>query len=366
MTFQTPTSIRTRSMPAKFGSTPFLPAPRVASLANLIGPLSSGGLAATSDARVNWEWNTRVAGVPNDYQPRASFTSWDIEDHYGDDSPTNAEQLARINNDANAAVGLAIKYLILGDEAALDGAVRVLTAYSSINTWADNNGSILNWNNKWPVFLQAAMLIRNTPAYTPALDAALRLVTSSSAHLSTAYRENNWGAWGCCFDIASAVFLGDRVRFDRSIRRWRMLFDVAVVNNIPEDEVRREASGQGNGRYGLWYSNFFLYGMTAAAEWARYAGEWLYDYKSSLDSSTFKGLYENVRYWTRHPELFPYNTSGFPLTTIRILAHDEILYALWPSEDGAWLLANYPVGSDRDTYGLHQHVLIYRHRPLYG
>jgi hypothetical protein len=366
MTFVTAEHARTLSRPQKFGSPVFFTAGRVGTLREMLGLPDARGMVATSDARVNYEWNMRVMAHPLDYEPLGPLDPWHIDEHYDPEGSSNAEQLAIVNGDGEAAVDLAVRWLVLDDEAAGAAAIRILEAWSTIGSFDTNAGSALNWENKWPMFLQAASMMRDHEAYTPTLHAALQTVTSLGLELSGAYtNDNNWAAWGVVLEIASAGILEDRARMDMACRRWRTLFDLAVVDNIPVDEIYREGGDQGDGSSGLWYSNFLVDGLTVAAEWARFYGEWLYDYTGS-DGSTFKGLYENVRHWTRYPEDYPYNSSPDPSMTVRIMAHDEILHALWPHEESQWLLDNFLTGSVRDNYGMRQFVLAYRDRPLYG
>lgn len=367
MALLTADKARTLSMPYKFGSLPFFTPDRVKSLRNILGELDNGGLANTGNASIDYEWNTRVMSHSYNYLPLGPIDPWDISGSY--DDPENSDTQAAIyEGDANTAVEMAIRWLTLNDARAGAVTVRILEAWSTLSTFVVQSASGLVWSNHWPVYLQAAMMVRNHPAYTVNLELALRDVTERGKVLSQAYtNDENRGAWGVCHDIAVSVFLADRAGFDRAIQRWRSVVDGALVNNVPIHEVYREGSiSNGNGKTGLWYSNFLVYALTAAAEWARFSGEWLYDYVTP-DGSSFKGLYENVRTWSNHPETFIYNTSGTPQGYPgRRLMHDDVLYALWPSQDGAEILARYPNGSSRDTFGMRQHVLVYRNRPLIG
>lgn len=357
----------------------FMPPGRAKTLQDMVLPilLPNGMLpVSTPDPRVRWEWNVRIMGAPTvsslpvvprtDYLPLGPVSPWHIDEHYDPEGTSNADQLAIVNSDFEAAVDLAVRWYVLGEEVAAQACIRILNAWTTIVSFDTNAGSVLNWNNKWPLMIQAALLMDKHPSLTSATKLALRDITSRGMVINTAFtHDNNWGAWGSCSRIAAAIFLQDRAMFDQAIQRWRTLFDIAVVDNVPVEEVYRQGSGSGDGSYGLWYSNFFLYGMTAAAEWARFAGEWLYDYRGE-DGSTFEGLALNIRHWTRFPAEFPYNTSGVPSTTVRICLHDDVLHSLWPDAASQWLLDNFLVGSVRDNFGIRQAVLTYRDRPLYG
>lgn len=344
----------------------FLTAGRLATLRTRLGAFDSAGMVSTDDPRINYEWNVRIMGRPLTYMPVGPISPWHIDEHYGSDGSSNAEQLNIVNADFEAAVDFAYRYRVTGNLQAGAASVRILSAWARISSFDTNAGSVLNWNDKWPLMIQAALLVKKHPAYTPAIHAALQDVTRRGLDINTATtHNNNWAAWGCCYLFAAGIFLNDPALFERGLMRWRTLIDSTVVNNIPIEEVYRQGAGQGNGSYGLWYSNFFLDGLTVAAEWARFGGAWLYDYVGA-DGSTFKQLALNVRYWTRNPTLFPYNTSGNPSETVRIMAHDDILHALWPDADSQWLLDTFTTGSVRDNFGIRQAVLTYRDRPLYG
>lgn len=366
MTFTTPLLARTVNNPSKIGEVPFFNPGRLLTLQPVLGSrYPTGNSISTADRRVNNEWNQRVLGTPSYYEP-SPFNPFSIPSAYDDPEASDA-LLDIVNADFSAAVDLALKWQMLGDELALESVIAILTGWAgttSIDTAAA--GSALNFLDKWPMMIQAAMMVRDSDLYTPTLHNALSNVTSlgfAVSYMDT--RTNNTASWSVCFEIAAAVFLNDHARFRRCVQRWREIFDAAVVTNVPIHEVHREGSGTGNGRSGLWYSNFLLSAMIVAAEWARFGGEWLYDYNNA-EGSSIEGLTLQVREWTRNPGSFPYNTSGTPSTTVRIMAHDEITHALWPNEDSQWLLDNFPNPSSRDNYGMRQFVLAYRYRPLWG
>lgn len=370
MSWMTAEVARTKGDLSKFGSVPFFNTERVATLLDMLGTLNVDLKSFTAPPRVQYEWNEYVIAADENHVPQGPILpSWNVPDTYGD--PEAQEQaLALIKTDFETAADLAIRWKVLGDTAAAAGCVNILTAWSTQTMPATRPPTAtgpLVWCNRWPVMIQAAMLVSDYVGYTPALDTALKNVTQAGMDkLSLAYtNSNNTGLWGVVGELASAAFIGDRVRFDRAIRRWRTLFDMTIVNNIPVDEVRREGGSQGNGSTGLWYSNFTVYAFAVAAEWARFNGEWLYDH-TGPDGSTFRGLVDQVRFWNRYPESFEYNTSGVPSTTTRSLPWDEITHALWPTSDSKWILDEFPAGNSRDSVGVRGSVLTYRDRPLYG
>ncbi len=370
MSWMTAEVARTKGDLSKFGSVPFFTPGRIATLLDILGPLDNNGKSFTAPPRVQYEWNECVIAADENHVPQGPILpSWSVPDTYGDPEG-QAQALALIETDFETAADLAIRWKVLGDAAAAAGCVRILTAWSTQVMPAIRSGSstgTLVWCNRWPIMIQAAMLVKDYAGYTPTLDTALKNLTLAGIDmLSLAYtNSNNTGLWGVVGEIASASFLGDRVRFDRAIRRWRFLFDISIKDNIPVDEVYRQGGVQGDGTTGLWYSNFTVYAFAVAAEWARFNGEWLYDY-TGPDGSTFRGLVDQVRFWNRYPESFEYNTSGAPSTTTRSLPWDEILHPLWPTADSKWILDKFPSGNSRDSIGVRGAALAYRDRPLYG
>lgn len=334
----------------------------------LLGELNPDTTTNVEIPRVTYEWNDRVVVAdPNHVAQGPLEPYWYVPDTYGD-PVGEKEVLAKIEKDFGTAVDLAIRWKTLGDIPAAIGCVNILTA------WADQKMPVegemvtgaLAWCTRWPLMILASLMVSDFSGYTRSLDGKMRQLTIAGKSLSLAYTNSgNTAVWGTVLEISSAVFLDDRISFDKAIRRWRYLFNEDVVNNVPIKEVYRQGGGQGDGRTGLWYSNFLVYAFTMAAEWARFNGEWLYDY-TGTDGSTFKGLVMKVRGWTRHPETFIYNTSPTPATTIRSLPHDQVLHSLWPTDESQWIVDEFPTGDDRDSSGIRNAALVYRNRPLYG
>lgn len=369
MSLMGPEGIRKQSMPNKFGvAIPFWNKPRFDSFLALLGPLNPDGTSNVGIPRVQFEWN-RVINTPSNYAMQGPINPFYIPSTY-DEPEEQAEALAIVDNDFNACVDLALKWMVLGDTVAATTAVNILAAWSTITSWNYDSGSTtkLVWVDRVPKLIQAHYMLNAYTGYTTTHKSNFKALIQLSIdnNVNDVDQSNNIGAWGACFNIAAAGLLNNRKLMDDAIFNWASLFNRGVENNIPIDEVYRSGGSSGDGATGLWYSNFFVYALTMGAEWARYNGEWLYDHISSKDGSTFRGLVEQVRYWTRYPWEFPYNTSEFPTRTIRTLPHDEITHALWPNEESQWLLDNFPNGDARDSIGARGSVLIYRNRPLYG
>lgn len=360
--------VRTMSHPTKLPQMPFWTLGRKQSLLDMLGPLNADGTSNISIPRVKVEWD-RVAKANTSHVIQGPISPFAIPSTYGE-KEASAAAVAIVDGDTNACADLAMRWFFLGDQAAAARAVAILSAWSTITVWDNSSGATtpLVWATRMTRLIQAAFLLKNYSGYTTTVHNAFRgLITRSitGGASPTMLYTNNVGVWGVAWDIAVAKFLNDRPMLLRALSMWRYYFDFNVVNNVPIHEVYREEGKVGNGKTGLWYSNFLVDAFAVAAEWARFSGEWLYDHKSP-DGSTFKNLALLVRSWTRNPESFPYNTSDRPSETIRSLPHDEILHALWPNADSTWILANFPNGSDRDSSGVRGAVLIYRGRPLFG
>lgn len=213
--------------------------------------------------------------------------------------------------------------------------------------------SRLVWSYRWPMFIQAAQLISDSPYYTNSLDESVKGITQDRMGLSSAYTQTeNRAMWGVMLELSAGAFLGDRRRFDVGISRWRELFNHDIVANVPVGEIDR-------GSNSLYYCNFLLNAMTQAAEIARFNGEWLYDYVSP-EGSSFKGLWDNVSMWTADPSTFTYWPGS---NTIRIQAHVDPLHALWPNSYSQTLINTYT--TTQDYFGYRQGLLAYRGQELY-
>lgn len=322
----------------------------------------------------------------------------------------NAEAIVKVRYDGIRALNFALRWAIEGDAAAAAAACGHLEVWSHISSFNAPAGSDtrLSWSYTWPMFIAAAMLVADSPSYTTTLDADLKDVTYRGRMMSTAYTNpSNQGAWGVVLELAMGVFLDDRARFGRALNQWRSMLDhyftLTITTqhswcnrvlgifpptdpeelelwveptfgadcacpchhelHVPTEEVHRQSGGQGDGRTGLFYSNFMGMALAVGAEWARFNGVWLYDYEAP-GGSTLRGFWERLSGWTRDPLTFPFNTSGTNLTPpLEIAGHFEILQSLWPNVGAGWLLANRTVA---DRYGLRYLTLTHHGQPLSG
>lgn len=337
---------------------------------------------------------------PN-YIPLGPVDPWHIPDGYGatpEELAERDEKLHKFETDATVAADLAMRYRLRfpfdpatpSDLAA--GVVRVLSAWSTVDV-IDNStgGSVLNWNEFWSVYIQAAMLIRGADEFTEQVesnfkDATLRFHDA----LSCAYSHfNNWSTFGIATTMATASLVGDRRMFDSAVYRWRDQFNDSIVsgfvvnnggpaqgqvkNNIPKYEIYRQGANQGNGSSGLNYATHDLNGKVLAAEWARLNGVWLYDHVSP-DGSTLRGLCDNLAEWTSYGkdssgvedrDVLWFNTSDPPVgfSFVARPSWAPIIKNIWYSEPIRKTSAKTLAG---DNQGIRLTSFIYLDRPLVG
>lgn len=386
MTFLRAEQARVLSQPASFGGPLIHPA--------RVSWLRDGITAATLTPRMQAKWNT-VMARPAEHTISRPAAVWNIPENYGSVDDANKVLLAQFRADAEPAVDYAWRYLVHGNESDASQVVKILREYARTPGFETNAGSQLNWFDGWPLLIQAALMIRGSGAYTTAVRDDLRAVFQLAFDTldPIAYtRSNNWAAWGLAMEMVASMFFEDRPRMIRACTRWRQLFDLSirsgielqgeVRHNIPIHEIYRMGATQGNGAYGLLYSNFHLAGMAVAAEYARINGEWLFDHVSP-DGSSLRGWFDQQVYWTRNPtfDVLWFNTSDEPqyegtkyyrsgAYTNRIQPYVDILGALWPSEIADSLMesttARPSYNIAQDHYGFRGTDLAYRHRPLYG
>lgn len=370
---------RTKSDPSLFGSRRFH-SERIASLRRLI---QTNGLTPRMQSR----WSV-VAARPAMYSIRGPVDPWKFDGHYDDIAGSNAKH-ALVRDDLRAAVDYALRYALFGNIADATVAASIMDAYSAIGSFVDSQDGPLAWTRYWPLLVQTAMLIGDMPNFGPVRDRFIDTTKRAyNAFEKTAYtREQNWAAVACCNEIAISGYIGDRLWFMRALHQWRAQFNAQIRsgvvlqgqarNNIAVHEIYREGGSYGNGSHGLGYSSMALNGFAMGAEWARLNGEWLFDHVSP-DGSSLKGFYEQVAFWIHYPtpaNLW-FNTSnqdpgsdyynqGYGHTDRDPWA--DILYALWPNSDAAFILErDVPAKDDLHWEYMRMTEILYRDRPLYG
>lgn len=383
------------------------------SRANALGaaPFVSEGrvdaLRAMIDAGLTWRMRQKweiVLSRSAEYVVKGPVRRWGLYENYDstpDEVAWDRAVKEKIESDFMTAADLALRYRVetSADRESYAGKVaEILRAWASIESWSDSAGSVLAWQDYWPVLLQSALMIRNSPHYTTRLDQALK--DKTRAMMSALNRmngtpgaptsaRNNLAAVGTNARMACAVFLQDRVMFDSAVFRWRQQFNDSVKSsflgvdghrhdNVQIHEVYRQAGGYGDGSYGLLYCNYDFSAKVSAAEWARLNGEWLFDHKAP-DGSSLKGLFKVIVELNRYPdaEHHWFNTSDPPsrFYSNQIYAGFDIAHALWGAEnqDAEYLAENRGLGptlggvfTDTDHNFMRNTELLYRGRPLIG
>ncbi|MBW9118898.1 alginate lyase family protein [Microbacterium trichothecenolyticum] len=389
--------------PDKLGSPAPVSAPRIEKINAM--RQAGGPLAGAWSALVNDNDPTRSAPYTYDRIPGGVVNPYVLPNVYDTASETLYNtNIQKIRYDGIAAYNFALRYAIAGDTAAAAAAVAQIDPWLGVNDFDLPSGSDtrLSWSNTWPLFIAAGMMLRGSAAWTTGRENGLKAVTqlALTRNISTSANASNQGAWGVVFELAAAAQLEDSVRFAGAVSRWRALLDdstgviaaghtwcnvyLGIPNdpgtgqpppqyadcacpchsgpNVPTHEVHRQSGGQGNGSSGLYYSDFLLTALTYGAEWARFNGVWLYDYVTPGGSS-LKGVYEKIAGWCRNPATFTYNTSGSVVPRANTFGAYEILNALWPNDDAAWILANKPFN---DVYSLKYLTLTHRGQELRG
>lgn len=384
------------SQRAAFASQPFVSEQRIESLRAMVNAGLSG--------RMLQKWNVILSRSAS-YTVQGPPGTWFLYNNYGATEPElawNATVEGRIKSDFMTAADLALRYRVDTSGAKETFATKVaqiLTAWAGIAAWDNSTGgSVLSWSDYWPVLLQAALLIRESPAYTTTLHNALKAKTlamyadlcrPNGIEGSPSTATNNWTSVGNNARMAVAVFAEDRALFNSAIFRWRQIFDDSVVSNflgvdgelhdnVQQYEVYRQGGTYGDGSYGLLYCNYDFAAKICGAEWARLNGVWLFDHVSP-DGSSLEGLFGEIVTLNRYPDAAHhwFNTSSPPARfySNQIYAGFDVAHALWGvgNVDSEWLTVNRGLGptsdgvwTDTDHDFMRNTELLYRGQALYG
>lgn len=262
---------------------------------------------------------------------------WYVPGFYRDAEGHRSAKLG-LQTDANGAYVLALHHRVTGDAWSAEAAVRLIRAWTDrVGRMRTEDDSKLSFSYHFPAFIFAADLLRRSPAFPAADQAAFAaFVREKALPMNTMDVHNNWGNWGLVLVLASAAYLSDPTLFDIGVERWKSLLDAQIApdGHLPHEVGRND----GRGERGLWYSHFTLMPQTLAAEIARVQGVSLYDYRSP-NGRSLRAAFERVAPWTLRPESFPYyrGEPGGQLGTDYV-SYFEILDALWPNESAAELL----------------------------
>ena len=378
-----------------FGAAPFVSQARIVTLRKLVDDGLTG--------RMRQKWDI-VLSRSADYVVKGPVDRWVLYADYDSTPEEVAQDLvpkATIESDFMTAADLALRYRVdtsTNREMYASKVAEILSAWSSIRSWSETPASVLTWQDCWPVLLQSALMIRESPHYTAQLDRALKEKTLAMMQVlnrtngtpgAPTSALNNWAAVGTNAMMACAVFLQDRAMFDSAIFRWRQQFNDSVKSNVlgidgkrhdnvQIHEVYRQAGEVGDGSYGLLYCNYDFAAKVSAAEWARLNGAWLFDHVSP-DGSSLKGLFDVIVTLNRYPDdkhhWFNTSNPASRFYSVQIYAGFDVAHALWGvgNPDSEYLAENRGLGptlggvfTDTDHDFMRNTELLYRGRPLIG
>ena len=263
---------------------------------------------------------------------------WYVPGYYVDaDGHVKAKE--GLQDDANAAYGLALYYQLTGDENYAKAAARLIDAWATtVKSMSDKDDSTLSFSYHFPALIFAADLIKAYPDWPPENQKAFKtFVRQKALQMNTMSRKNNWGNWGLVLVMASASYLGDKPLFEKGVARWKEFIETQIADDghLPHEVNRSE------GQRGIWYSHFSLMPQTIAAEIARVNGVDLFDYESP-SKRNLQSAYEKIAHWTLKPEEFPY-FKGKPneMLGIDYYSYFEILLPHWENEDARELIMHH-------------------------
>ncbi len=267
--------------------------------------------------------NAAMEGEPN------PPTVWYVPGYYKDADGHQAAKLA-LHDDANSVYALALMYKLSGrDEYGLAAARYIDAWVETVEKTETKDDSMLSFSYHFPPFIFAADMIRDDTTIWPITKqrAFSDFLRNKAIPLNTMKTPNNWGNWGAVLVMSGAVYLDDRVMFDKVVERWKALTRDQVAD---DGHLRHEVNRHVRGDRGIWYSHFSLFPQTITAEIARLQGVDLYNWKSE-EGRSLELAYETLVPWTVDPSTFPYykgKPSGQKLTDY--ISYWEILNMHWP------------------------------------
>lgn len=264
---------------------------------------------------------------------------WYVPGFYKDKDGHNKAK-GVLENDANAAYGLALMYRISGDTRYGFAAARLIDGWTTgLKSLSRKDDSMLSFSYHFPAFIFAASMLDHSDAWPAAREEAFKdFVRTKAIPMNTMGRENNWGNWGLVLVLSGAAYLQDHALFESGIARWKHFIDkqLAPDGHLPLEVIRNN----GLGERGIWYSNFCLRAQTIAAEVARVQGVDLYDYQSP-SGRTLRKAFECVIPWVADPKTFPYYKGKDPKGQLETdyISYWEILNAHWPQPAATAIIA---------------------------
>ena len=269
---------------------------------------------------------SRQANVPRE---------WYVPGYY-DDAEGHRSAKGGLQDEANAAYGLALYYRLSGETRYAETAISIIDAWASgVETMSRQDDSMLSFSYHFPALVFAADLLKNEPLWPPDKQEQFeRFLDEKALQMNTMDRKNNWGNWGLVLVSSIAAYRGNEELLKTCAHRWQEFIEqqIAEDGHLPH-EVKRS-----KGRHGIWYTHFSLMPQTIAAEILRVNGIDLYDYQSP-SARTLKSAFERVAEWNLAPETFGY-WQGEPnqLVGLTYYSYFEILNPLWPNESATRLL----------------------------
>jgi hypothetical protein len=212
-------------------------------------------------------------------------------------------------DDTAAAYGLALAWVVTGDDAYAKASARFISAWvrttrTTVNTCQDDGRcqTSLIIGRTAPAFVFAADLLRGSSSFPAADEAAFR-DWLRTVILPTASRlPNNWGDAGTFLRIVATDYLGDAPGLRDAIERAYQQQDlVAADGHIPE-ETRRGTSG-------ISYTQEALQYKVGSAVLAGRYGVDLWDDRGEGGATLSDALGYLARYWS-HPGTWPWDASA--------------------------------------------------------
>jgi hypothetical protein len=209
-------------------------------------------------------------------------------------------------DDTAAAYGLALAWVVTGDDAYANASAGFITAWvrttrTTIGTCPDDGScqTSLIIGRTAPAFVFAADLLRDSSAFPAADQAAFRQWLATVILPTSSELPNNWGDAGTFLRIVANDYLGDEAGLRAAIEHWFVQQDrVTADGHIPE-ETRRGPSGMSYTQEALQYR------VGAAAIADRYGLD-LWSYRGEGGATLWDAIGYLAGYWAR-PEAWPWD-----------------------------------------------------------
>jgi Alginate lyase len=232
-------------------------------------------------------------------------------------------------DDTATAYGLALAYVVSGDEQYAQASARFIDAWvdtmTSTRLTCANDGACqtsLIIGRTAPGFVFAADLLSESPSFDAAAQARLKrwlhdLILPTASRLT-----NNWGDTGTFTRVAITAYLGDVAGFESAVAKWRRLMDLIPSDGHIPAEVAR-------GRAGMSYTQEALDYKVATAVIAERHGTDLWSY-AGAKGGTLKKAVDYLARYMRDKRGWPWSSR-----VRRRPASDmwELAYAHWQDPD---------------------------------